>query len=232
MRNWALSCPWAPEIPGTHVGQGRFWPFIKGTNITKQYLDFTMTWTSCKTWSWLLSASCPWGLLLLLLLLLLFSFFSICGAQNVFQEQILLDTSRADSSMDELALKSLLRKSLNHPEESRISGICSKSHFLLKEIVLFEENIFCIFFSDLSDFERIIFMINPSVSKAERFCLQMSLSWYQFLCNSSPTWAFSSQQWVQWVLCPFLLKVKGMPLKFRFEPYIIEFPFPRNASCF
>lgn len=71
-----------------------------------------------------------------------FQLFSICGAQNVFQEQILLDTSRADSSMDELALKSLLRKSLNHPEESRISGICSKSHFLLKKIVLFEENIF------------------------------------------------------------------------------------------
>lgn len=71
-----------------------------------------------------------------------FQLFSICGAQNVFQEQILLDTSRADSSMDELALESLLRKSLSHPAESSICGFSSKSHFLLKEIVLFEENIF------------------------------------------------------------------------------------------
>lgn len=221
---------WGTKILGTHGhgvhrGQGRFWPFIKWTNITKQYLNFTTTLTSCKTWSWLLSTSCPWGLLLLL-----FSFFQ-------FVEPKMFSRSRFFGHFSCWQQRGWVGLGVTSQEISKPScriqdpWILFQKPFSLKRNGSLWGEYFCMFFSNLSDFERIIFIINLSVSKAERFCLQMSLSWYQFLCNSSPTSAFSSQQ-VQWVLYPFLLKVKWDALKFWFEPYIIEFPFPRNVFMF
>lgn len=131
VRNWA-----APELLKSlgahgHGGQGRFWPFIKWTNITKQYLDFTMTLTSCKTWE-----LAPFNFVSVGIIAAAFAAFLNLWSPKCFPGADLLDASHADCSMDELALESLLRKSLSHPAEPRICGFCSKSHFLLKEIVL------------------------------------------------------------------------------------------------
>lgn len=136
VRNWALSCSWAPEIPGAyghgvHGGQGRFWPFIKWTNIAKQYSDFTTTLTSCKTWE-----LAPFNLVSVGIIAAAFQLFSICGAQNVFQEQIcwtLLVLTAAWMSWPWSHFSGNLWAILQNPGSC---GFCSKSHFLLKEIVL------------------------------------------------------------------------------------------------